>query len=174
MSNFWQLANYQNSTISFDYSWFLAKSISYFLSLPWKLHNRYCHTLQLWFEFYWLWKTMKTSTKLSNVKQEIGWFLKTHAESGDQISMTKSLKNLVLILQIYFWIGTCFSLNLCWQKSNYLGKLLYIHFSLWFDRKNLSIQKSKKKKKQNKKSTTFIATFFCQIKKKSKCIFSPK
>ena len=29
--------------ISFDYSWFLAKNLSNFVSLPWKLHNRYCH-----------------------------------------------------------------------------------------------------------------------------------
>ena len=33
--------------ISFDYSWFLAKNISNFVSLPWKLHNRYCHNLEL-------------------------------------------------------------------------------------------------------------------------------
>jgi hypothetical protein len=29
--------------ISFDYSWFLAQNLSNFVSLPWKLHNRYCH-----------------------------------------------------------------------------------------------------------------------------------
>ena len=32
--------NLQNSMISFDYSWCLAKNLS---NLPWKLHNRYCH-----------------------------------------------------------------------------------------------------------------------------------
>ena len=37
--------NSQHLTISFDYSWFLAKILSNFLSLPWKLHNRYCHTV---------------------------------------------------------------------------------------------------------------------------------
>jgi hypothetical protein len=37
--------NLQNSMISFDYSWFLAKNLSNFISLPWKLHNLYCHTL---------------------------------------------------------------------------------------------------------------------------------
>ena len=31
--------------ISFDYSWFLAKKLSNFVSLPWKLHNRYCHIM---------------------------------------------------------------------------------------------------------------------------------
>ena len=35
--------NLQNSMISFDFSWFLAKNLSNFVSLPWKLHNRYCH-----------------------------------------------------------------------------------------------------------------------------------
>ena len=29
--------------ISFDYSWFLAKNLSNFVSLPWKFHNPYCH-----------------------------------------------------------------------------------------------------------------------------------
>ena len=37
--------NSQNSMISFDCSWFLAKNLSSFVSLPWKLHNRYCPTL---------------------------------------------------------------------------------------------------------------------------------
>ena len=37
-------SNSQNSIISFDYSWFLAKNLSSFVSLPWKLHNRYCHS----------------------------------------------------------------------------------------------------------------------------------
>ena len=36
--------NSQNSMITFDYSWFLAKNLSNFVSLPWKLHNRYCHS----------------------------------------------------------------------------------------------------------------------------------
>ena len=47
MPRFWHLAiysNYQNLGISFDYSWFLAKNLSNFVSLPWKLHNWYCHT----------------------------------------------------------------------------------------------------------------------------------
>ena len=34
--------NLQNLMI-FDYSWFLAKNLSNFVSFPWKLHNRYCH-----------------------------------------------------------------------------------------------------------------------------------
>ena len=37
--------NSQNSMISFDYSWFLAKNLSNFVSLPWKFHNWYCHNL---------------------------------------------------------------------------------------------------------------------------------
>ena len=37
-------SNSQNSIISFDYSWFLAKNISNFVSLSWKLHNRYFHS----------------------------------------------------------------------------------------------------------------------------------
>ena len=37
--------NFQNSIISFDYSWFLGKNISNFVSLPWKLNNWYCHII---------------------------------------------------------------------------------------------------------------------------------
>ena len=33
--------------ISLDYSWFLAKKYSNFVTLPWKLHNRYCRRLKL-------------------------------------------------------------------------------------------------------------------------------
>ena len=39
-------SNFQNLVISFEYSWFLAKNLSNFVSLPWKLHNRECHILQ--------------------------------------------------------------------------------------------------------------------------------
>ena len=34
----------QFSIISFNYSWFLAKNLFSFVSLPWKLHHRYCLT----------------------------------------------------------------------------------------------------------------------------------
>ena len=37
------LPHSQISIISFDYSWFLAKNLSNFVSLPWKLHNQYRH-----------------------------------------------------------------------------------------------------------------------------------
>ena len=36
-------SNFQNLAISFEYSGFLAKNLSNFISLPWKLHNRECH-----------------------------------------------------------------------------------------------------------------------------------
>ena len=39
-------SNFHNLVISFDFSWFLAKNLSNFVSLPWKLHNRYCHNHQ--------------------------------------------------------------------------------------------------------------------------------
>ena len=35
--------NSQNSMISFQNSWLFAKNLSIFVSLPWKLYNRYCH-----------------------------------------------------------------------------------------------------------------------------------
>ena len=44
--------NYSNSpnlVILFDCNWFLAKNLSNFVSLPWKLHNRYCHTLEAFY-----------------------------------------------------------------------------------------------------------------------------
>ena len=37
-------SNSQNLVISLEYSWFLAKNLSNFVSLPWKLHNRKCHS----------------------------------------------------------------------------------------------------------------------------------
>ena len=48
MPNFWQftttlILKIQSFHLWFDYSWFLAKNLSNFVSLPWKLHNRYCH-----------------------------------------------------------------------------------------------------------------------------------
>ena len=39
-------SNSQNLVISFEYSWFLAKNLSNFVTLAWKLHNRKCHILQ--------------------------------------------------------------------------------------------------------------------------------
>ena len=46
MSNYSNYSNYQNLVIAFDDSWFLAKILSNFVSLPWKLHNRYCHIVR--------------------------------------------------------------------------------------------------------------------------------
>ena len=46
MPNLWQLATtpiLKKSMISFVHVDFLAKSLSNFASLSWKLHNRYCH-----------------------------------------------------------------------------------------------------------------------------------
>ena len=40
--------NLQNSMISFDCSWFVAKNLSNFISLPWTFHNRYCHNMHIW------------------------------------------------------------------------------------------------------------------------------
>ena len=37
-------SNSQNLVISFEYSWFLAKNLSNFVSLNWKLHNQECHS----------------------------------------------------------------------------------------------------------------------------------
>ena len=39
-------SNSQNSIISFDFRWFLAKNLSNFVFLPWKLHNQYCHMIK--------------------------------------------------------------------------------------------------------------------------------
>ena len=46
-------------TISFEYTWFFAKNLSNFVSLPWKLHNRYCDSghdliLQIFQLMYWV------------------------------------------------------------------------------------------------------------------------
>ena len=49
---FLKVCHYSNSpnlVISFDYTSFLAKKLSNFVSLPWKLHNRYYHTKE-WIE----------------------------------------------------------------------------------------------------------------------------
>ena len=45
--------NLQNSIISFEYvCWLLAKNLSNFVSLPWKLNNRYCHTMHNGFRYF--------------------------------------------------------------------------------------------------------------------------
>ena len=54
MYNFWQLA-----ITPILLSWFLAQTLSNFVSLLWKLYNRHCHNLQTfdknWYAFtYWL------------------------------------------------------------------------------------------------------------------------
>ena len=62
--NFLTARHYSNSpnlVISFDCSWFLAKNLSNLVSLPWKLHNQYCHkcgstylhSIFCSIEFYW-------------------------------------------------------------------------------------------------------------------------
>ena len=38
-------SNFPNLVFLFEYSWFLAKNLSNFVSLPWKLHNPYCHNV---------------------------------------------------------------------------------------------------------------------------------
>ena len=40
-------SNFKNLVISFEYSWFLAKNLSNFVSLSWKLHNRKCHSYHI-------------------------------------------------------------------------------------------------------------------------------
>ena len=40
-------SNSQNLVISFEHSWFLAKKLSNFVSLSWKLHNRECHIVEV-------------------------------------------------------------------------------------------------------------------------------
>ena len=50
MPNFWQLVFTPiliNLVISFDYSWFLAKNLSNFVSPSWKLNNPYYHNVYL-------------------------------------------------------------------------------------------------------------------------------
>ena len=37
----------QNSMFLFDFTWFLANTIYNFVSLPWKLHNQFCHTKRI-------------------------------------------------------------------------------------------------------------------------------
>ena len=38
-------SNFQNLVISFEYSWFLDKNFSNFVSFPWKLHHQKCHSV---------------------------------------------------------------------------------------------------------------------------------
>ena len=65
-------SNAQNSMISFDYSWCLGKNLSNFVSLPWKLHNRYCHTSYLLtYPYFWSklssWSKMKALTEWTTI-----------------------------------------------------------------------------------------------------------
>ena len=54
IGTFWKLATTPivYLVISFDYSWFLAKKLSNFVSLPLNLHNRYCHNSYCKYKVY--------------------------------------------------------------------------------------------------------------------------
>ena len=57
-SHFLTARHYSNSpslVTSFHYNWFLAKNLSRFVSLLWKLHNRYCHNCTLMSVRLWSW-----------------------------------------------------------------------------------------------------------------------
>ena len=64
---------------SFDYSWFLVKNISKFVSLPWKLNNRCCHIDHISFRYQrpegkyllarWYW-----GLHVSSIKKQVSVF----------------------------------------------------------------------------------------------------
>ena len=56
-------SNFQNLVISFEYSWFLAKNLPNFVSLPWNLHNRECHSLHCARRLLWINTTLATLTR---------------------------------------------------------------------------------------------------------------
>ena len=60
-------SNFQNLVISFEYSWFLAKNLSNFVSLPWKLHNRKCHSGHTIFERHLLLMMVPCAIKRSTL-----------------------------------------------------------------------------------------------------------
>ena len=66
--------NLQNSIISFEYvCWLLVKTLSNFVSLPWKIHNPYCHTVHAQLG------AILNGTKYSGIVLH-SWYLAIHSE----------------------------------------------------------------------------------------------
>ena len=73
MPNFWQLATtpiLKIDNLAYIY-WFLAKNPYDFVSLPWKVHNRYCHDVQYfrWKIIYRKGKKRENSDKVLNLSK---------------------------------------------------------------------------------------------------------
>ena len=105
--------NSQNSMISFDYSWFLAKNISNFVSLPWKLHNRYCHNKESH-------QVRAHGTKMV-LEQYVKWLDVDNEKSPDVSAIWNFLKWLKLASQ--------------WQDQRYTYRVLQtiqMKIILWF------------------------------------------
>ena len=70
-------SNFQNLVISFEYSWFLAKNLSNFVSLPWKLHNRECHNVYFPMVYHtFIWNHVSWHSRVLNMThfQLFAWF----------------------------------------------------------------------------------------------------
>ena len=101
--------NLQNSRISLDYSWFLAKNLSIFVSLSWKLHNQYCHSA--YSVFYDLCRT-NLFRLLTGWQKETNYYylhpriLKAKYDS-EMLCFRKILPLVNGILSFYFLIAHC-------------------------------------------------------------------
>ena len=55
--------------------WFLAKNLSNFVSLPWKLHNWYCHNCKDWPETFCTTKYEEVATAVGDKQNNVSWFI---------------------------------------------------------------------------------------------------
>ena len=97
-------SNSQNSIVSFDYSWFLAKNLSNFVSLSWKLHNQYWHNVK--------WKSLSTwQNEIVTVCNFSPWGFLTHLYAKYVLMITLA-KFQALLGSHSLAVNYCFSIQL--------------------------------------------------------------
>ena len=128
-----------NLVISFDYSWFLAKNLSSFVPLPWKLHNRYCHNLEQY--NYMINHEYYTLASLENTKvyqQHLGmcgilcafylWLQKSQKKEWRIMVKLELWVDTLQCVRLVWWLFKLFQYKkmICMDES--LSKCLLKHF----------------------------------------------
>ena len=101
-------SNFQNLVISFEYSWFLAKNLTNFVSLHWKLHNRYCNTWDILIRILY---SKSCSSAKSHVIQII---------HGIVVHVRSDIRWIELKFLVFFFFLKLFCLFKDYLKSFYL------------------------------------------------------
>ena len=143
--------NSQNSIISFEYSWFLGKNISNFVSPDLKIHNLYCHTVRTYpREFAWV-QWYKALDRNNHVYRPVRQIIKSNHTFCSVFNLSFIFFRITYMTKITIRVnGIYFSVtqrNEVFLKSNpirpilsknylqqlkRLGKHDLIRYTLWF------------------------------------------